>query len=59
MIRGLDDFFTDHLKVPVETLNPMLGIKVNPKKFNQSLIDEMSSLYGVALGLATRRFDYI
>ena len=59
MIRGLDDFFNDYLKIPVETLDLMQGIKVNPKKFNQSLISEMSSLFGVALGLATRRFDYI
>ena len=59
MIRGIDGFFNDYLKIPVETLDPMQGIKVNPKKFNQSLINEMSSLYGVALGLATRRFDYI
>jgi type IV pilus assembly protein PilM len=59
MIRGLDGFFSDYLKVPVETLDPMQEIKVNPKHFNQSLVDEMSSLYGVALGLATRRFDYI
>jgi type IV pilus assembly protein PilM len=58
MIRGLEGFFSDYLKVPVETLDPMHGIKVNPKDFNQSLVDEMSGLYAVALGLATRRFDY-
>ena len=58
MIRGLDGFFADYLKVPVEILNPMQGIKVNPKNFDPSLIDEMSGLSTVALGLATRRFDY-
>jgi|FLOH01.1.fsa_nt_gi type IV pilus assembly protein PilM len=58
MIRGLDGFFADYLKVPVEILDPMQGIKVNPKDFDQSLIDEMSGLSTVALGLATRRFDY-
>ena len=58
MIRGLDEFFADYLKVPVEILDPMQGIKVNPKNFHQSLIDEMSGLSTVALGLATRRFDY-
>lgn len=58
MIRGLDGFFADDLKLPVETLDPMQAIKVNPKHFNHSLVSEMSSLYGVALGLATRRFDY-
>ena len=58
MIRGLDGFFADYLKVPVEILNPMQGVKVNPKNFDHSLIDEMSGLSTVALGLATRRFDY-
>ena len=58
MIRGLDEFFADYLKVPVEILDPMQGVKVNPKNFHQSLIDEMSGLSTVALGLATRRFNY-
>jgi len=58
MIRGLDGFFADYLKVPVEILDPMQGVKINPKNFDQSLVDEMSGLSTVALGLATRRFDY-
>jgi type IV pilus assembly protein PilM len=58
MIRGLDSFFSDFLDLPVEILNPMQGVKVNPKNFDHSLIDEMSGLSTVALGLATRRFDY-
>ena len=58
MIQGLDGFFADYLKVPVEILNPMQGVKVNPKNFDHSLIDEMGGLSTVALGLATRRFDY-
>jgi type IV pilus assembly protein PilM len=58
MIRGLDDYCADYLKVPVEILNPMQGVKVNPKVFNQPLINEMSGLSTVALGLARRKFDY-
>ncbi len=59
MIRGLDGFFAGYLKVPVDILGPMQGIKINPKDFvDQSLVDEMSGLSTVALGLATRRFDY-
>ncbi|MBT3183919.1 MAG: type IV pilus assembly protein PilM [Nitrospina sp.] len=58
MIRGLDGFFADYLDVPVEILNPMQGVKINPKNFDNSLIDEMGGLSTVALGLATRRFDY-
>jgi type IV pilus assembly protein PilM len=58
MIRGLDDYCADYLKIPVETLNPMQGIKVNPNVFDRSLVDEMSGLSTVALGLAKRKFDY-
>ena len=58
MIRGLGDFFSSYLKVPVEILNPMHGVKINPKNFDQSLIDQMGGLSAVALGLATRRFDH-
>jgi len=58
MIRGLDDYCADYLKIPVETLNPMQGVKVNPKVFDRSLVDEMSGLSTVALGLARRKFDY-
>jgi type IV pilus assembly protein PilM len=58
MIRGLDDYCADYLKIPVETLNPMQGVKINPKVFDQSLIDEMSGFSTVALGLARRKFDY-
>ena len=58
MIRGLDDYCADYLKIPVETLNPMQGVKVNPNVFDRSLVDEMSGLSTVALGLARRKFDY-
>ena len=58
MIRGLDDYCADYFKIPVETLNPMQGVKVNPKVFDRSLVDEMSGLSTVALGLARRKFDY-
>jgi type IV pilus assembly protein PilM len=58
MIRGLDGYFSDFLNVPVQILNPMQGVKINPKNFDQSLIDEMGGLSTVALGLATRRFDH-
>jgi type IV pilus assembly protein PilM len=58
MIQGLDGYFADYLKVPVENFNPMRGVKINPKNFDQSLIDEMGGLSTVALGLATRRFDH-
>jgi type IV pilus assembly protein PilM len=58
LIQGIDSYFANSLSLPVEIMNPMQGVKINPKTFNQSLIDEMGGLSTVALGLATRRFDH-
>ena len=58
LINGIDSFMTEFLKVPVEQLDPMQGVKINPKNFDQEMITELTGLLTVALGLATRRFDY-
>jgi len=59
LINGIDGFMADFLKIPVEHLDPMQGIKINPKKFDREMISELTSLSTVATGLATRRFDYL
>jgi len=58
LISGVDGLFSHHLETPVEILNPMKGIKVNKRKFDQKTIDAMGPLSTVAIGLAARRFDY-
>lgn len=58
LISGVDGLFSHHLETPVEILNPMKGIKVNKRKFDQNTIDQMGPLSTVAIGLAARRFDY-
>ena len=58
LIHGIDGFISDFLKVPVENLDPMQGIKINPKNFDREMITELTGLSAVAMGLATRRFDY-
>jgi type IV pilus assembly protein PilM len=58
LISGVDGLFAHHLETPVEILNPMKGIKVNKRKFDQKTIDAMGPLSTVAIGLAARRFDY-
>jgi type IV pilus assembly protein PilM len=58
LINGIDAYMSDYLKVPVEHLDPMQGIKVNFRKFNREMITELTRLSTVAMGLATRRFDY-
>ena len=58
LINGIDAHMSDYLKVPVEHLDPMQGIKVNSRKFDREMITELTRLSTVAMGLATRRFDY-
>jgi type IV pilus assembly protein PilM len=58
LINGIDALMSDFLKVPVEHLDPMQGIKLNSKKFDLDIITELTRLSTVAMGLATRRFDY-
>ncbi len=58
LINGIDGFMADYFKVPVEHLDPMQGIKINPKNFDQEMITQLTGLSTVAMGLATRRFDY-
>jgi hypothetical protein len=36
----------------------MKGLKVSSRKFDKATIEEMAPLATVAVGLATRRFDY-
>jgi type IV pilus assembly protein PilM len=58
LIQGMEGLFSDRLNTSVEILNPMKGIKVNKRKFDQNMIDTMGPLSAVALGLAARKFDY-
>ena len=58
LINGIDAYMSDLLKVSVEHLDPMQGIKVNSRKFDLEIITELTRLSTVAIGLATRRFDY-
>ncbi len=58
LIPGADALFAHHLNTPVHILNPLDGIKINKRKFDQQTIDELAPISSVAIGLATRRFDY-
>ena len=59
LTHGIDGFTGGFFKVPVEILNPMQGIKINPKKFDQEMITDCAGLSTVAMGLATRRFAHL
>ena len=58
LIHGIDDFIGNFLKIPAEILNPMQGVKINPKNFDKEMITALSGLSTVAIGLATRRFAH-
>ncbi|MDP6477959.1 MAG: type IV pilus assembly protein PilM [Nitrospinaceae bacterium] len=58
LISGVDNLLTDHFRIPVEIVDPLKSVKANPKKFDQEILNNLGTLATVAIGLATRRFDY-
>jgi type IV pilus assembly protein PilM len=59
LINGIDAYMSDFLKVPVDYLDSMQGIKINSRNFDREMITKLTGLSTVAIGLATRRFDYL
>ena len=59
MIPGVDGFLADRLGVPVEIYNPLESVKLGARKFDPKSLGQMAPMATVALGLATRRFDYL
>lgn len=58
LIQGVDGLFGDRLGLPVEIPDPLKSVKIDRKKFDLDCIVKMAPIATVALGLATRRFDY-
>jgi type IV pilus assembly protein PilM len=58
LVPGVSSLFRDKLGVMVDHLNPLDGIKVNPKHFDQDLVAKINPIAAVAIGLATRKFKY-
>ncbi len=58
LIPGVDNLLADHFRIPIEIVNPLKSVKANPKKFDQETLNNLGTLATVAIGLATRRFDY-
>lgn len=58
LIPGAENLFQSKLRVPVEILNPWENIDIDPKKFDRETISQMGPIAAVAIGLATRKFDY-
>ncbi len=58
LIPGVDNLLADHFQIPIEIVDPLKSVKANPKKFDQEILSNLGTLATVAIGLATRRFDY-
>ncbi|WKZ33857.1 MAG: type IV pilus assembly protein PilM [Thermodesulfobacteriota bacterium] len=55
-VAGLQNLMQEKTSVPVEPVDPFKGIEANPKHFGPEALKEAAPLFGVAVGLATRRF---
>ena len=58
LIPGVDGLLADRLGLPVEIFDPLEAVKVSKRVFDQKSLAQMAPLATVAVGLATRRFDY-
>lgn len=58
LIPGVDGLIADRLSVPVEIFDPFESIRI-PSTFDKKSLAHMAPLAAVAIGLASRRFDYL
>lgn len=55
-VTGLKELMQDKTSIPVEIADPFKNIEANPKHFEKEMLKDLAPLFGVAVGLATRRF---
>ncbi len=53
-MRGLDEYLTRELGIPVQVANPFAGVKVTSKKFSEQYLQGIAPVFAVSLGLAVR-----
>ena len=56
-IEGLVDQLKEEFNIPVEVINPLQRVLIDPKKFDISYVDDIAPRMSVAVGLALRSFD--
>lgn len=56
-IKGIDQFFSQRVNIPVEIVNPFKKIHFDEKLFDREYIKEIAPLAAVGVGLAIRRVD--
>ncbi|MBI1911891.1 MAG: type IV pilus assembly protein PilM [Deltaproteobacteria bacterium] len=55
-INALQNLMQEKTSIPVELVNSFKNIEANPKHFDKDKLKELAPYFGVAVGLATRRF---
>lgn len=53
---GLQDLMQEKTNIPIEIANPFKNLEVNVKTYDKEELKEQAPFFGVAVGLATRRF---
>lgn len=54
-VAGLQNLMQEKTSIPVEMVNPFKNLEV-PRQFDRDELKELAPFFGVAVGLATRRF---
>jgi type IV pilus assembly protein PilM len=55
-VSGLQNLMQEKTSIPVELINPFKGVEAGGKQFDKDMLKEAAPFFGVAVGLATRRF---
>ena len=55
-VSGLANLMQEKTSIPVEMANPFKNLVSNPRHFDPERLKELAPYFGVAVGLATRRF---
>ena len=55
-VKGISELMQENTGIPVETVNPLKNVELNPRQFDPEVLKDQAPFFGVAVGLATRRF---
>jgi type IV pilus assembly protein PilM len=55
-VKGIAELMQENTGIPVEMVDPLKNVELNPKHFDPEVIKDQAPFFGVAVGLATRRF---
>ncbi|MBI5454537.1 MAG: pilus assembly protein PilM, partial [Deltaproteobacteria bacterium] len=53
---GLKDLMQETTALPAEVVTPFKNIEADPRRFDKEKLKDSAPFFGVAVGLATRRF---